>query len=154
MQFVEYLINGVLLGGTYSLVAIGFTIIFGVLHRLNIAHGATIMVSAFAGATVCLLLGSDSYWVLVLSFLVATLVGTVIGILIERLVFRPLHNASYLAPFVATVGIALMLEETMLKLSRNVPIFYPEYTPYPTPLEDLGFHLGDIYIRGVYVVIF
>lgn len=154
MQFLEYLINGVLLGGTYSLVAIGFTIIFGVLHRLNIAHGATIMVSAFAGATVCLLLGNDSYWVLLLSFLVAILVGFGIGVLIERLVFRPLHNASYLAPFVATVGIALMLEETMLKLSRNVPIFYPEYTPYPSPLEDLGFDVGEIYIRGVYVVIF
>lgn len=154
MQFIEYLINGVLLGGTYSLVAIGFTIIFGVLHRLNIAHGATIMVSSFAGATVSLLLGSDSYWVLILSFLAAVVSGAIIGVLIERLVFRPLRNASYLAPFVATVGLTLAMEETMLHLSRSVPIFYPEYTPYPSPLEDLGFYLGDIYIRGVYIVIF
>jgi branched-chain amino acid transport system permease protein len=154
MQFVEFLINGVLLGGTYSLVAIGFTIIFGVLHRLNIAHGATIMVSAFAGATVSLLLGGESYWVLILSFLAATVTGAVIGVLIERIVFRPLRNASYLAPFVATVGLTLAMEETMLHLSRTVPIFYPEYTPYPSPLEDLGVYLGGIYIRGVYVVIF
>lgn len=154
MQFFEYILNGFLLGGTYSLVAIGFTIIFGVLHRLNIAHGATIMVSAFAGATVSLLLGGDSYLVLILSFVVATLTGAVIGILIERIMFRPLRNATYLAPFVATVGLTLAMEETMLHVSRSVPLFYPEYTPYPSPLENLGFMAGDIYIRGVYVVIF
>lgn len=154
MQFAEYMINGFLLGGTYSLVAIGFTIIFGVLHRLNIAHGATIMVSAFAGATVSLLLDGQSYGVLLLSFAAAILTGTVIGILIERVVFRPLRDASYLAPFVATVGITLMLEEAMLHVSRKVPIFYPEYTPYPSPLENLSYYIGDLYIRGVYVVIF
>lgn len=154
MRILEYVLNGILFGSTYSLVAIGFTIIFGVLHRLNIAHGATIMVSAFAGATVSLLLGGDSYAVLALSFVVAVATGAVIGIVIERLIFRPLRNASYLAPFVATVGITLMLEEAMLHVSRNVPIFYPEYTPYPSPLEDLSFHVGPLYVRGVYVVIF
>lgn len=154
MRFAEYVLNGFLLGGTYSLVAIGFTIIFGVLHRLNIAHGATIMVSAFAGATVTLLHGGDSYPVLLLSFAAAVLTGAATGFLIERLVFRPLRNASYLAPFVATVGITLMLEEAMLHASRRVPIFYPEYTPYPSPLENLAFYAGDIYVRGVYVVIF
>lgn len=154
MRFAEYVLNGFLLGGTYSLVAIGFTIIFGVLHRLNIAHGATIMVSAFAGATVTLLLGGDSYPVLLLSFAAAVLTGAATGFLIERLVFRPLRNASYLAPFVATVGITLMLEEAMLHASRRVPIFYPEYTPYPSPLENVAFYAGDIYVRGVYVVIF
>lgn len=154
MRILEYLLNGVLFGSTYSLVAIGFTIIFGVLHRLNIAHGATIMVSAFAGATVSLLLGADSYAVLALSFFVAVATGALIGMLIERLVFRPLRNASYLAPFVATVGVTLMLEEAMLHVSRKVPIFYPEYTPYPSPLEDLSFNVGGMYIRGVYLLIF
>jgi branched-chain amino acid transport system permease protein len=154
MRILEYVLTGVLFGSTYSLVAIGFTIIFGVLHRLNIAHGATMMVSAFAGATVSLLLGGDSYPVLALSFLAATGTGAVLGLVIERLIFRPLRNASYLAPFVATVGVTLILEEGMLHVSRRVPIFYPEYTPYPSPLEDLSFLLGDMYIRGVYVVIF
>ena len=154
MRVIEYVLSGILFGSTYSLVAIGFTIIFGVLHRLNIAHGAIIMVSAFAGATVSLLLGGDSYPVLVLSFVVSVATGAVLGLLVERLIFRPLRDSSYLAPFVATVGLTLMLEEAMLLLSRKVPIFYPEYTPYPSPLEDLSFHLGDVYVRGVYVVIF
>ncbi|MDR5823647.1 MULTISPECIES: branched-chain amino acid ABC transporter permease [unclassified Caballeronia] len=154
MHILEYILSGLLFGSTYSLVAIGFTIIFGVLHRLNIAHGATIMVSAFAGATVSLLLGGDSYAVLALSFVVSVVTGAVLGVLIERVIFRPLRNASYLAPFVATVGITMALEEAMQQVSRRVPIFYPEYTPYPSPLEDLSFHLGEVYIRGAYVVIF
>jgi branched-chain amino acid transport system permease protein len=154
MRVIEYVLNGILFGSTYSLVAIGFTIIFGVLHRLNIAHGVTIMVSAFAGATVSLLLGGDSYLVLAVSFMAAVTTGALLGLLIERLIFRPLRDASYLAPFVATVGVTLMLEEAMLLVSRKVPIFYPEYTPYPSPLEDLSFHLGGVFIRGVYVVIF
>ena len=154
MRVVEYVLNGILFGSTYSLVAIGFTIIFGVLHRLNIAHGATIMVSAFAGATVSLVFGGDSYPVLALSFVASVATGAALGLLTERLVFRPLRNASYLAPFVATVGLTLMLEEAMLHVSRRVPIFYPEYTPYPSPLEDLSFHVAGIYVRGVHLVIF
>ena len=154
MHILEHVLNGLLYGSTYSLVAIGFTIIFGVLHRLNIAHGATIMVSAFAGATVSLLLGGDSYGVLALSFVVAVLAGAAIGLVIERLVFRPLRDSSYLAPFVATVGVTMALEEGMQQISRRVSLFNPEYTPYPSPLEDLSFHVGGIYLRGAYVVIF
>ena len=72
MAVVEYLIGGLLFGATYSLVAIGFTLIFGVLNRLNIAHGATIMVAAFAGAYISLRLGGKtSYAVLSLAFVAA-----------------------------------------------------------------------------------
>jgi branched-chain amino acid transport system permease protein len=154
MRIVETIVSGILLGGTYSLVALGFTIIFGVLHRLNIAHGAIIMVSAFAGATVSLLLGGESYGVLALSFLAAVATGAVLGLVVERAIFRPLRESSYLAPFVATVGLTVVLEEVMLQVSRSVPIFYPEYTPYPSPLEDLSLHVGGVFVRGVYLVIF
>jgi len=150
----EYLINGVLFGGTYSLVAIGFTIIFGVMHRLNVAHGATIMVSAYAGATVMLLLGGDSYPALALAFVASIAAGAALGWLVELVAFRPLRGASYLAPFATTVGVTIVLEEVFLQLGRAVPIFYPEYTPFPSPLENLGFLLGDYYVRGVYLVSF
>lgn len=154
MSVVETLINGILFGGTYSLVAIGFTLIFGVIHRLNVAHGATIMVSAYAGATVALLLGGDSYAVLVLAFLASVFVGALLGLIVERIAFRPLREASYLAPFVTTIGVTIFLEELFLHLARKVPIFYPEYTPFPSPLEYLGFNFGPYYIRGVYIAIF
>jgi len=154
MSIIETLINGILFGGTYSLVAIGFTLIFGVIHRLNIAHGATIMVSAYAGATISLLFGGDNYIVIFFSFCVSVFAGLLLGLLIERIAFRPLRSASYLAPFVTTIGVTIFLEELFLLISRKVPIFYPEYTPYPSPFEYLGFYVGQYYIRGVYIIIF
>jgi branched-chain amino acid transport system permease protein len=154
MPIIETAINGILFGGTYSLVAIGFTLIFGVIHRLNVAHGATIMVSAYGGATVTLILGGNSYFVLILAFLVSISIGSVLGLIVERIAFRPLRDASYLAPFVTTIGVTIFLEELFLHISRKVPIFYPEYTPFHSPLEYLGINLGPYYIRGVYIAIF
>ncbi|MEI6117583.1 MAG: branched-chain amino acid ABC transporter permease [Burkholderiales bacterium] len=154
MLLLEDLINGLLFGATYSLVAIGFTLIFGVIHRLNIAHGATIMASTFAGAAVAILLGGKSYLALLAAFVASTGTGVLLGFLIERIAFRPLKGADYLAPFATTAGVTIVLEELFLKLGRVVPIFHPEYTPFPSPLENLSFHIGGLYVRGVYVIIF
>jgi len=151
----EYLINGLLFGATYSLVAIGFTLIFGVLNRLNIAHGATIMVSAFAGAYVSLRFGGKaSYGVLVAAFVVSIIVGALLGILVRTVAFAPLRNASPLAPFVTSAAVTLILEEAFVLISRRVPLFSPEFTQFPSPLENLVFFAGPVLIRGVYVVIF
>jgi branched-chain amino acid transport system permease protein len=155
MDLVEHLISGLLFGATYSLVAIGFTLIFGVLNRLNIAHGATIMVAAFAGAYVSLRLGGQaSYAVLGLSFLASLVTGAVLGILVWLVAFAPLRNASPLAPFVTSAAVTLVLEELFVQLSRRVPLLSPEFSPFPSPLENLVFFVGPVLIRGVHVVIF
>ena len=155
MIVLEYLIGGLLFGATYSLVAIGFTLIFGVLNRLNIAHGATIMVAAFAGASISLTLGGKaSYGVLALAFIASVLAGAILGLVVRLVAFTPLRNASHLAPFVTSAAVALILEETFVQLSRRVPIFSPEFTTFPSPLENLVFTIGPVLIRGVHVVIF
>ena len=155
MLAIEHLISGLLFGATYSLVAIGFTLIFGVLNRLNIAHGATIMVSAFAGAYVSLRLGGQaSFAILGLAFVASVLTGAILGILVWLVAFAPLHKASPLAPFVTSAAVALVLEELFVQVSRRVPLFSPEFSSFPSPLEDLVFNLGPILIRGAYVVIF
>jgi branched-chain amino acid transport system permease protein len=155
MIVIENLISGLLFGATYSLVAIGFTLIFGVLNRLNIAHGATIMVSAFAGAYVSLRLGGQtSFLILGLAFLVSVITGAILGILVWRVAFAPLRNASPLAPFVTSAAVALILEELFVQVSRHVPQFSPEFSSFPSPLEDIVFNVGPILIRGAYVVIF
>lgn len=155
MAVVEYLIGGLLFGATYSLVAIGFTLIFGVLNRLNIAHGATIMVAAFAGAYISLRLGGKtSYAVLSLAFVASLVTGAVLGVLVRAVAFAPLRNASPLAPFVTSAAMTLVLEEAFVQLSRNVPLFSPEFSTFPSPLENLVFFVGPVLVRGVYVVIF
>ena len=155
MAALEFLISGLLFGATYSLVAIGFTLIFGVLNRLNIAHGATLMVAAFAGAYVSLRLGGKaSYLVLVLAFAASVLVGAMVGWLVRAVAFAPLRNASPLAPFVTSAAVTIILEETFVQLSRRVPEFSPEFSSFPSPLENLVFFVGPVLVRGVHVVIF
>ncbi len=155
MAALEFLISGLLFGATYSLVAIGFTLIFGVLNRLNIAHGATLMVAAFAGAYVSLRLGGKaSYLVLVLAFAASLLVGALVGWLVRAVAFAPLRNASPLAPFVTSAAVTIILEETFVQLSRRVPEFSPEFSSFPSPLENLVFFVGPVLVRGVHVVIF
>ncbi len=155
MAALEFLISGLLFGATYSLVAIGFTLIFGVLNRLNIAHGATLMVAAFAGAYVSLRLGGKaSYLVLALAFAASVLVGALVGWLVRAVAFAPLRNASPLAPFVTSAAVTIILEETFVQLSRRVPEFSPEFSSFPSPLENLVFFIGPVLVRGVHVVIF
>jgi branched-chain amino acid transport system permease protein len=155
MLALEYLISGLLFGATYSLVAIGFTLIFGVLNRLNIAHGAIIMVAAFAGAYVSLRLGGKaSSAVLGLAFLASVLTGAILGVIVRSVAFAPLRNANPLAPFVTSAAVTVILEEIFVQLSRRVPLFSPEFSPFPSPLENLVFFVGPILIRGVHVVIF
>lgn len=155
MILLEYLINGLLFGATYSLVAIGFTLIFGVMNRLNIAHGATIMVAAFAGAYVSLRLGGKtSYAILALCFAISVLVGALLGIVVRLVAFAPLRSASPLTPFVTSAAVTIILEEVFVLLSRRVPLFSPEFSQFPSPLENLVFFVGPILVRGVYVVIF
>ena len=155
MAALEFLISGLLFGATYSLVAIGFTLIFGVLNRLNIAHGATLMVAAFAGAYVSLRLGGKaSYLVLALAFAASLLVGALVGWLVRAVAFAPLRNASPLAPFVTSAAVTIILEETFVQLSRRVPEFSPEFSSFPSPLENLVFFIGPVLVRGVHVVIF
>lgn len=155
MLFVEYLISGLLFGATYSMVAIGFTLIFGVMNRLNIAHGATLMVAAFAGAYVSLRFGgAESYVVMGLSFVAAVVTGGVLGYVIRTIAFAPLRDASPLAPFVTSAAVTIALEELFVQLGRHVGLFSPEFTSFPSPLENSVFFVGPILIRTLYVVIF
>lgn len=155
MIALEYLLSGLLFGATYSLVAIGFTLIFGVLNRLNIAHGATLMVAAFAGAYVSLRLGGKgSYLVLALAFATSIVVGALTGWLVRSVAFASLSNSSPLAPFVTSAAVTIVFEELFVQLSRRVPQFSPEFTSFPSPLENAVFFIGPILVRGVHVVIF
>lgn len=155
MYVIEYLITGILVGATYSLVAIGFTLIFGVLDRFNIAHGATIMVAAFAGAYCSIRLGGKaSYLVLGLALATSVASGALLGWLVRGVAFAPLRNASPLAPFVTTAAVSLVLEESFVQLSRTIPEFSPEFTVFPSPLENEVFEVGSILIRGAHVAIF
>ncbi|HEX2928067.1 MAG TPA: branched-chain amino acid ABC transporter permease [Candidatus Binatia bacterium] len=106
-MFAQQIVNAISLGGVYALFALGFTLIFGVLNVVNLAHGAVFMLGAYAALHAVLRLGLP----LLVSILFAMVVTGVAGWLLDRLVFSPLRarKAPHLAPMIATIGLAIVL---------------------------------------------
>jgi branched-chain amino acid transport system permease protein len=105
-MFLQQVLNGLTLGGIYSLVALGLTLVYGILAIPNFAHGAFYMVGAFASLFLMTSLGLN-YW---LAMLGSAVVVAVVAMLAERLVFHPLRNSSELHPMIAAIGLLLFLE--------------------------------------------
>jgi len=144
-MLAQQLANGVMLGSTYALVAIGYTLIFGVLRLLHLAHGEVFMVGAFAGLQVVLL------WHLgPVAALIGGLAGAaVVGMAIELLAFRPIRKRgnSHLAPIVSTIGIGLVLQELATKF------FGAEQTAFPSDLQSRTYHIAFLTVTGAQVFI-
>lgn len=121
--FFQQVLNGLTLGGIYSLVALGLTLVYGILHVPNFAHGAFYMVGAFASFHLMVAWGLN-YWVAMAG---AALCVAVLATLAERLVFHPLRNASGLHPMIAAIGLLLFLE------AGAQAIWGAEFHRMPTP---------------------
>lgn len=125
-----------MLGSTYALVAIGYTLVFGVLRLLHLAHGEVFMVGAFAGLELVLWLHAGP-----LAALVGGLVGSaLIGMLLEFVAFRPIRRRgnSHLAPIVSTIGAGLVIQEVMTKL------FGSEQTAFPVRFGQTEYHFAGM----------
>ena len=126
-------INGIVLGSLYVLVALGLTLIYGVLVQINFAHADVVTLGAFAGYFVTQLL-SGNYLV---GIAVALIVGGVLGWLINATIFAPLRQrGSELLPLIATIGISIMLQNAMLLLFGPIP--YAFNTPYSSKVIHIG----------------
>lgn len=121
--FFQQVLNGLTLGGIYSLVALGLTLVYGILHVPNFAHGAFYMVGAFVSFHLMVAWGLN-YWVAMAG---AALCVAVLATLAERLVFHPLRNASGLHPMIAAIGLLLFLE------AGAQAIWGAEFHRMPTP---------------------
>jgi branched-chain amino acid transport system permease protein len=144
-MLAQQLVNGVMLGSTYALVAIGYTLIFGVLRLLHLAHGEVFMVGAFAGLQLVL------WWHFgpLVALIGGLIVSAVLGMLLELVAFRPIRRRgnSFLAPIVSTIGAGLVLQEVMTKL------FGSEQTPFPSSLGHHIYHLGVVEVTGAQLFI-
>lgn len=111
--FLQQLINGLVLGSIYALVALGYTMVYGILGLINFAHGDIVMVGALVALTVAQALafsGMPAPLVLLLATLTATLVCVALGVSIERVAYRPLRHAPRLAPLITAIGISILLQ--------------------------------------------
>ncbi|MGA2549243.1 MAG: branched-chain amino acid ABC transporter permease [Burkholderiaceae bacterium] len=140
--FFQQIINGLVLGAIYALVALGYTMVYGILSLINFAHGDVLMVGALtAYATV---VGVQSIApnlpgpvVLFIGLIVAIPVCVIVNVLIERLAYRPLRNAPRLAPLITAIGVSLLLQTgAMIIFGRNYKVF-PALMPQ-SPVNFIG----------------
>ena len=145
-MFSQQLVNAVSLGGVYALFALGFTLIFGVLNVVNLAHGAIFMLGSYAALQAVLLFRLP----LLAALLFAMLVTAVAGWLLDKLIFAPLRarHAPHLAPMIATIGLAIALNSTIQGLFGAENLRFPSET---LPASALSF--GSIQITQLEIQI-
>ena len=122
MSFVTYLINGISLGSVYALIALGYTMVYGIAKMLNFAHGDVIMIGAFTTYTICSTMGLSP----LIGVPAAVIVCTVLGMVIEKIAYKPLRKAaSPLAVLITAIGVSYLLQNlALLIFGRRYKILY------------------------------
>jgi len=150
--FAQQLVNGLTLGGVYALIALGYTLVYGVLQILNFAHGDVYMIGAFLGYFVEIALGGPAHSkvpvpVMIFIMFAVSMIGTgMLGMVIERFAYRPLRKSTRIAPLISALGVSILLQNAALLLfSANVRT-YDTSTFIPS---TLGFSLGNVTIDSV-----
>lgn len=120
MSFISYLINGISLGSVYALIALGYTMVYGIAKMLNFAHGDIIMIGGFSIFMVVSTLGLPP----LLAVLVAVVICTLLGVTIEKIAYKPLRQASPLAVLITAIGVSYFLQNVALILfGANTKLF-------------------------------
>jgi branched-chain amino acid transport system permease protein len=152
-MFTQQLINGLALGAVYALIALGYTMVYGILQLINFAHGEVYMLGAYLGIIV---LGVLTYWGLTAYSLVLSLLITVVvsmmfcaayGAVIERVAYRPLRNAATLTPLISAVGMSIILQNFVMLAQGK------EYKNMPPKLPTEGFNLLGANVSPVQIFI-
>ena len=134
MDFAQQLVNGVQIGSVYALVAIGYTMVYGIAKMINFAHGDIIMVGSYVA-----LLFFQSSGLPVWGVIAATAaVSAVRGVTIERLAYKPLRGGSRMSALITTIGVSLMLQNGFLLIFGSSP------KPFPNHFTGEGFTLGGV----------
>ena len=147
-EFAQQLINGLSLGAIYALIALGYTMVYGVLRFINFAHSDVFMIGAFAGFYLGRHLPKESIAGGLAALTGAMLVCAALGVLIERLAYRPLRNRSKLTVLITAIGVSLFLEYTGQFVFGAAPKSFPTLFPVHT------FNLAGLVISSNQLVVF
>ena len=135
MDVLQQLINGLSLGALYALIAVGYTVVYGIVQLINFAHGEIFMIGAFGALASWLIIGRDTYglWLLPIMLVagIAASVGT--ALLTERFAYRPLRNAPRLAPLITAIGVSIFLQEFVRLFFGRIPGFPDAKRAIPFP---------------------
>jgi branched-chain amino acid transport system permease protein len=131
---LQQLVNGLTLGSLYALIAVGYTVVYGIVQLINFAHGEVFMIGAFGALATWSVLfeGNLALWVLPIMMLGAIIASVAVAVIMERFAYRPLRHAPRLAPLITAIGVSVFLQEA-------VRLFYPgakSKLPFP-PIEGV-----------------
>ncbi|SDM49220.1 amino acid/amide ABC transporter membrane protein 1, HAAT family [Oryzisolibacter propanilivorax] len=149
---LQQIINGLVLGSMYALIALGYTMVYGIIQLINFAHGEVLMIGALTSWS-CIGLMQEAMpdapgWsILLLATLIACVVAAVLNFTIEKVAYKRLRNSPRLAPLITAIGMSLLLQ------TLAMIIWKPNYKPYPTLLPTTPFQLGGAVITPTQVLI-
>ena len=144
MNFLSYLINGISLGSVYAIIALGYTMVYGIAKMLNFAHGDIIMVGGFTAFTVVSTMGGSP----IVGILAAVVICTALGVAVERIAYRPLRDASPLAVLITAIGVSYLLQNVALLIFGSNARQFTSVVNLP-PLKLAG---GELSISSVTIV--
>ena len=149
---LQQVINGLVLGSMYALVALGYTMVYGIINLINFAHGEVLMVGALCSWSMIgwlqpLLPNTPGWVILLLSMVVACVAAAALNLAIEKIAYRPLRNAPKLAPLITAIGISILLQ------TLAMIIWKPNYKPYPTLLPSTPIPIGEAVITPTQLMI-
>jgi branched-chain amino acid transport system permease protein len=148
--FIQQIINGLVLGSVYALVALGYTMVYGIINLINFAHGEVLMVGALTSWTVVSVMadmGLPGWLLLLISLVAAIVVCSILNFSIEKIAYRPLRNAPRLAPLITAMGMSLLLQ------TLAMIIWKPTIKSYPILLPSEPFHIYGAVINTVQILI-
>jgi branched-chain amino acid transport system permease protein len=148
--FVQQIINGLVLGSVYALVALGYTMVYGIINLINFAHGEVLMVGALTSWTVVVVLidyGLPGWLILLISLIAAVIVCAALNYTIEKVAYRPLRDAPRLAPLITAMGMSLLLQ------TLAMIIWKPNYKPFPILLPSEPFNVFGAVINTTQILI-
>lgn len=156
--FLQQLINGLVLGSIYALIALGYTMVYGILLMINFAHSEIFMAGAYAGAFSLIGLqrasgGAVGIWGLMGAFLLAFLLSAVLGVLIERVAYRPLRHAPRLSPLISAIGVSIVLQNAAMLIFGAQSTVFPSTGFFENKFISLGAHLQLSVLQAIIILI-
>jgi branched-chain amino acid transport system permease protein len=149
---IQQIINGLVLGSMYALVALGYTMVYGIINLINFAHGDVLMVGALTSWSIIGLMresmpGTPGWLILLIALLIACVVAAALNYVIEKVAYRPLRNSPKLAPLITAIGMSLLLQ------TFAMIIWKPRSKPYPNMLPTEPFNIGGAVITTTQILI-
>jgi branched-chain amino acid transport system permease protein len=156
--FTQLTLNGLTAGCTYALIALGYTLVYGILRLLNFAHGDVFMVGSFIGFGVLKVLGGASdpavpVWLLITLMVLGAMAGcAILGVAIERFAYRPLRDAPRIAPLISALGVSFVLANSMQLMFGAQQYDYGIFSLDGGSLFFRGFDIGNVHVPLIRII--